>query len=495
MSRYSLIAVFGVTFGASLGGCAWLHPVDHDVAPPVLVPEQFSQGTATSSVGTGRWWTALSDPTLDRLEAQAFEHNLDLLRAFLRVDAAVATAAAANAAWWPSLDAEVNASRTRSVTDLNNSPFAPGGGGEPNIIGIEQSALTLSLAAAYEIDVFGKLKSRTSATDFDALATRHDLDAVAMSLSAQVAEVWYQLVEQRAVLALLDQQIESNGIYLELTELRFGEGQATALDVLQQRQQTAATRSQRPLVEARVATLEHQLAILLGAPPRHPSFAEVTAFPELPPLPETGVPAALVRRRPDVRAAELRVVAADYRVGAALADRFPSLRLNGSLGLRVFSLSTFFDGVIWNVAGSLLGPIFDGGRRAAEMDRTEAVLQEALTTYGQTVLVAFREVEDALVQERKQREHLEQLAQQVEAARRTLDEARTRYLGGLSEYLQVLTALRTLQQVEQQYLTSQRQLLSYRIQLCRSLGGDWMRDLERPTFLSAAEETPPEALP
>ncbi|MEQ8276098.1 MAG: efflux transporter outer membrane subunit [Deltaproteobacteria bacterium] len=475
-------AVLAMT--ATLSGCAWLHPVDHERPAPVIVPEQFSGGTATSSVAEGRWWSAFGDDALDDLEKRAFSHNLDLRRAFLRLERAMAVSDGANAAWWPTLDASGNISHSQRAFPTGRNPD-----GSPIFGIVEQNSGQLQLAAGYELDVFGRIKSQTSAADFDVLASRYDVDAMAMSISAQVAEAWYQLVEQRAVLQLIDAQVEANDTYLELTEARFGEGLATALDVLQQRQQVAGAKAQRPLVQARIQTLENQLAVLLGAPPKQVELAGQDAFPELPPLPGIGVPAELVRRRPDVRAAEARVVAADYRVGAAIAARFPALRLDGSLGLQIFSIATFFDGIIRSLTASLLAPIFDGGRRAADVDAAEATLEDAVTAYGQTVLVAFQEVEDALAREKRQREYLVEIDRQADAAKKTLDEALNRYLAGLTEYLQVLTALRQFQQVEQQQLSAQRQLISYRIQLCRSLGGSWMRELERPELLSAADES------
>lgn len=468
---------------ALLSGCAWLHPVDHERPAPVIVPEAFSGGTATSSVAEGRWWTAFDDDALDELQSKAFAHNLDLRRAFLRLERAMAVSDAADAAWWPTLDASGSISQSQRLFPVARNPD-----GSAQFGVVTQNSGALQLAAGYELDVFGRVKSQTSAAGFELLASRYDVDAIAMSISAQVAEAWYQLVEQRAALALIDAQIAANATYLELTELRFAEGLATALDVLQQRQQVAGSNAQRPLVEARIAVLEHQLAVLLGAPPEHLESPARAAFPALPALPGVGVPADLVRRRPDVRAAEARVVAADYRVGAAIAARFPALRLEGSYGLQILSIAGFFDNIVRSLTASLLAPIWDGGRRAAEVDNARAVLEDAVTAYGQTVLVAFQEVEDALAREKKQREHLVEVDKQVEAAQRTLDEALNRYLAGLDPYLPVLTALRQFQQVEQQRLAAQRQLLSFRIQLCRSLGGSWMRDLERPELLSAAED-------
>ena len=188
------------------------------------------------------------------------------------------------------------------------------------------------------------------------------------------------------------------------------------------------------------------------------------------PLPETGVPADLLKRRPDIRAAELRVIAADYRVAAAVADRLPAIRLTGNVGYQAHRSSDLFDGVHW---------YFGDEGSPAEVDRTKAVVDELLKAYGQALLVAFQEVEDALAQERNQHDYLGLLQKQVELARQTLDAAQARYVNGQGDYLPVLTALQSRQRLERAYLTAQRDLIISRIQLCRALGGAW------------AQETPP----
>ena len=452
---------------ATLAGCSWLHPVTHDVAPPVEVPAAYVRGTETSSVAEGEWWRAFHDPALDELVDKVLAQNLDLHRAFARLAQAEAIAAGADSAWWPQINAEANVSRSRQVLRFGQQG-----------LDFLQTQYNLSLAASYELDLWGRVASTTRAAAFDLAATRQDVEALAITLSAQVAETWFQLIEQRATQRLLDEQLTANRTYLELVELRFGQGLATALDVFQQRQQLAAQKALLPPVEARLAVLEHQLAVLLGRAPGSQLPAAPAALPEPPGLPESGVPVALLDRRPDVRAARMRVVSADYRVGAAIADRFPTRRLTASTGFRAFELSDLISNWLWNLAGSLVGPRFVGGRRAAEVERTRAVLQDQLAGYGQAMLVALREVEDALVQADRQEALVFELGEQLGLADATLAQARSRYLDGLSDYLPVLTALSAKQQLEVRLLAAQRQRLSFHVQLARALGGEWTRSLE-----------------
>ena len=299
-------------------------------------------------------------------------------------------------------------------------------------------------------------------------------------------EAWLNLLQQRAAGRLLQEQHETNEIYAELVGLRFAHGLGTALDVYQQRQQVLAIEAQLSQIAGSEALARQQLAVLVGRSPG--AFAsgqigqlpEPTSLPPLPPLPEVGVPAHLLLRRPDVRAARRRVVAQDHRVGAAIADMFPRFNFNASIGLSSPTIEDFLGSFIWSLASSLIAPALDGGRRAAEVRRNRAALRERLQSFAQTLLTAMNEVESALVQERQTGIQIEQLESQLEATRATLTESRRRYQLGLSDYLPVLTALAAVQRQEQSILQSQRQALSQRVQLARALGGSWTAELERP---------------
>ncbi len=229
------------------------------------------------------------------------------------------------------------------------------------------------------------------------------------------------------------------------------------------------------------------MALLLGKPAGE-YIAPKQSLPDLPSLPATGVPADLLGQRPDVQAAWLRMQSSDYRVGAALAARLPAIRLSADISTRGFNdVSDLFTNWMGNLIAGLTAPIFDGGRLGAEHDWAKAKLEEQLTNYGKVVLTALKEVEDALVQEQQQELLLKELSAQEDAAEATFKEAQRRYLNGLNDYLPVLNALRSWQIVQQGVVSAKRQRISFRVQLCRALGGTWMEQVSRPALLSEKE--------
>jgi len=449
-----------LVFGVS---CCTLHEVGEVPDPPVHIPQRFSE--TVKAAAPDRWWEAFDDPELNSLIEQALAGNLELKGAWSRLDQAAALAVQAGAGLLPEVTAEANATRTRT-----DKPTAR--------VKSTDNLFSLGLVASYEVDLWGRVRSLKGAAESDLRATREDLDAVAITLAASVGETWFALVEQRAQKNLLAEQVKVNETFLELTELRFSQGQASALDVYQQRQHLAATRSQFAPVEARLSVLRNQLDVLRGRPPLSESPADRDTLPELPPLPGTGLPADLLEQRPDLRAGYHRLYAADQRVAAAVADRLPALRLTGRAGYQDNISRDVFNNWVWSLAGNLAAPVFDAGRRKAEVRRAKAEVAGRLHEYGRLVLQAIQEVEDAMVQERQQRIFLADLDSQVALAQATLKEARARYMTGLSDYLPVLTALATLHKLERERLSAHQQLLSFRIQLCRALGGSWTKKIK-----------------
>ena len=196
-------------------------------------------------------------------------------------------------------------------------------------------------------------------------------------------------------------------------------------------------------------------------------------FDALPDLPRTGLPADLIRRRPDIRRAYYRILAADRRVAAAVADRFPRLSLSAQVTTSGERTRDLFDNWVSSLAANLLGPIIDGGTLAAEVDRTRAVASEKLHDYGQAVVEALGEVEDSLVREKRQLTYMDSLDVQLKLSGRAMERVRERYTKGAEDYLRVLDALLTHQKLQRTRLTASRDLVQYRIDLCRALGGGW----------------------
>ena len=280
-------------------------------------------------------------------------------------------------------------------------------------------------------------------------------------------------------MALIESQIETNQTVLQLIENRFRLGLVQAVDVLRQRQLVEATREQRVIADAERQVLVHQLAVLLGRPPQEGPGTQPEDLPDLPPLPATGVPLDLVQRRPDVQSAFLQLQAADQDVAAAIRNQFPRLTLTASATSEV-TAGTLFQEWVTSFAGNLLAPLFYGGELRAEVDRTQAVRQQRLFEYGQTVLIAFQEVEDALVLEVRQRERISSLEDQLTLADQAYEQLRFQYLNGTSNYLEVLTALDEVQALRRDLLSARLTLVDQRIALYRALAGsfDTAREVE-----------------
>jgi NodT family efflux transporter outer membrane factor (OMF) lipoprotein len=412
-----------------------------------------------------KWWRTFDDPELNVLAARALAGNFDLRMAWARLRQARALAVQVGAALFPNLTVEgsTDQGRRRTETDAGASTGS-----------VEDYAL--GLVAAYEVDLWGRVRSERTAARLDASASLADLRAAGMTIAAEVARRWVRIISERVQKRLLEEQLETNRTFLELVELRFEKGMVSALDVYQQRQIVEGVRSRIPMAEAREQLLRHELALLLGKPPAWRPTITRRSLPVPKGIPATGLPADLLMLRPDVRAAALRLESADWAVSAARADRLPALRLTGTARYSAADLDRIFDNWLLNLAAGLTAPVLDGGRRAAAVDAAAARADERLWDYRRTVYTAIKEVEDALVSETKRREHIQALEAQRDAASNGLERANQRYRNGVSDYLPVLTQLLTLQGLERDLVVQRTELLLDRIRLHRALGGTWVND-------------------
>lgn len=451
----------------------------------LTLPESFS---ASGDVAMpARWWEAFDDPGLNAVVEEAMSDNLDLLSAWDRLDQARAYARIAGASSWPDLTATLGYSDQELMGDEDAEGYPAGVFGDDG----RQTTFSASIIAGYELDLWGRVRSSRLAGKSDLAATREDLYAMAMTVSGEVARTWYELMEQRLQVAVLQEQVEVNQSYLELLQLRYRQGMSSAAEVLQQKQQVESTLGEIPMARMKEETLEHQLSLLLGKTPDHQTITEEPRLPELPPLPDTGIPAELLMRRPDLLAAQRRYEAAGYRVDEAFANRLPTISITLSASDVEEEFDSLFDNWARNLAANLVAPIFAGGRLKAEEDRARAVASERLHDLKKAALNALREVEDALAREVRQAEYLQSLDAQIEASQGALELSRERYRNGATDYLPVLINLQTLQRLERTRLAAGRTLIEYRIGLYRALAGGW--ELEREEeVLTPAEEKPPE---
>ena len=453
------LALSGILFFVAISACTPTAQIPLD-STPVLLPKAFSQQ------GQQRlnepWWQGLDDPKLQILIERGLGNNQNLMIMTERLLQAEALVRQAGADLKPSLDVNGTAIKTR--THNNGSTDT-------------RTNLLIGLAAAYEIDLWGRLQAKEDAALFDARASSEDVQTAALSLAAQLANLWYQLAASDSQLELLKQQQEVNRMGLELIQLRFNAGQIGIADVLQQKQLIESTNGELAQQRSTAKTLEHQLAILTGVSPGMFQMPGTPSLINLPPLPSTGVPLDLLANRPDIRSRYASLLAADKRIAAAVADRYPQLSISAGLNTSASSAHNLFDNWLASLAANIVGPILDGGSRQAEVDRTSAAAREKLHAYGEALLVAVGEVEDALVQEKEQRLLISSLEIQLDLATRTLLSVRDRYKQGAEDYQRVLIALLSQQGLQRSLVSGSQQLISYRIDLYRALGGQALVDI------------------
>ena len=418
--------------------------------------------------GPDRWWTRLGGQELDGLVRQALSDDFSVRQAWARLKQARAEARQAGADLTPSVSATADAGHTRAWSKAKD-------GSETFTLGED---FGLGLSASYELDLWGRMRAVAQAGDLDAAATRQDVETAAASVAESVAEAWIDLLSTRRQLALVRSRIETNTDILRVQQLLLVSGQASALDLLEQRENLASVEAKLPDLVTAERTLLNQLAILTGRAPGALTAPQGETLPDLPPTPSAGLPADLLAKRPDVRGAGLTLRAADWEIAAARADRLPTITLTGSGKYSGSGLETVFDAWTLNLASGLVMPLLDGGDRAAEVDRTRAVAEERLAAYEQTVLTAVQEVEDALATEKGRRDLLAALDVQLEMARSAEVEARRRYLGGVDDsFLAYLSAISAVQSLELSLVQEKADLLKNRVALYIALGGDWTSDL------------------
>jgi NodT family efflux transporter outer membrane factor (OMF) lipoprotein len=447
--RAVLFTMAAMSVAAGLAACS---QAPEPVATRAGLPDTFSRSGDAPRVD--RWWRRFDDATLSDLVERALADEPGLRATWARLVQATAVAGRTRAERFPSIDGTGEA-RIEDGSELRMS----------------RESYALGLSASYEVDLWGRVDARADAARLDARASRQDLRAAALTLSGEVADAWYRLLAERARLDLLRQQLETNTKVERVVNVRVRQGQAALADLLRQRELVERTREQIATAEGEIAQIEHELAVLLGRAPGTADVPDARALPAAPPLPETGVPAELLQRRPDVRERLLRVQAADKRVAAAVADQYPRIDLTGALSTNSAEPAKLFTSWMGNLASQLTVPLIDAGQRESEVDRTQAVVAERLAQYEETALTAIREVEDALARERQQRRRVASLREQVELARQSVERLRGRYIGGNTDFLDVLDALTRVQDLERTLIDARRARLAARIELARALAG------------------------
>lgn len=440
----------------ALSACAGPKVATVDV-PPVAPPVAWRADAGTGAPLQSGWWQSFGDPALAALVDKALANNSDIAIAAARVREARANLALARAQTLPSIDAALSGGRSRSVNAF----------GQPS----EQNFAQPQLQVAYEVDLFGRLADQQSAARDSYFASEAAHDAVQLSVAAAVAANYVTLRGLDARLAAARATVQARSESLRIAKSRVEAGYSPKLELQQAQAEYDATAQIVPQIELAIARIEDGLSLLVGETPQAVGRGAELGALTVPAVPGD-LPSDLLRRRPDVAQAEYQLAATDKNLAAARKRFLPQLRLNATAGA-AFSTLLADPISIWSIGGSILAPIFQGGRLTAQADAAGAQRDQAAFAYRRTALIAFREVEDALAAVRRIDEQLLFARSQRDALAEGLRLATNRYREGYSPYLEQLDAQRGLLGAELSLIQLRADALTARVQLFQAMGGGW----------------------
>lgn len=459
--KRALLFFIGVSLA---GGCA-VGP--NYKRPPVAAPEnfRFASGPATNSFADLPWWRVFNDPVLQELIGTALTNNYDLKQAVARVEQARQQAVVARAPLFPQIGYGGDIGRGRNAIFNTLTPLN----------GAVRSSAQINLSAFWEIDFWGRIRRLSEAARARYLATEEAQRGVTITLVSDVATAYFQLLD-------LDQELEiqraATNAYtgtLRIFSDRLANGAASKLETDRAAAELANAAALIPSLELSIASTENQLSVLLGRNPGPILRNSVAGQPQLAPDIPAGLPSALLKRRPDVLTSEQLLIAANASIGANLANFFPQIGLTTFLGRASPELSAFSSGIgnMWNVGGTLAGPIFQGGQLRAQYRGAKAAFDEATAAYQQSVLTAFQEVSDALISRQKLAEERVYDEQAVTSLSSSVQLATERYRNGKASYYEVLQAQQELYPAQRAQVQAQVSELVAVVQLYKALGGGW----------------------
>lgn len=459
--RTSSIAVLAL----AAAGCA--------TAPPAALKPQDVPKTFTGPVAEGApvwpkpdWWRGFGSTELDGLVADAQANNLDLAVAAARVLQAQAQTDISDSALFPTLGLSGNAARTG-----NN-------GGGPNF-----NSFGLSLDATYEVDLWGRLRAGARAADESLKASLYNQQTVALTVTTSVANTYLDVLALRQRVAIAQQNIDAANRILSITEAKVTNGVASRLDLAQQQALVSGEKAQVPALQEAANEARFGLAVLLGRPPEGFEVKDEALDSIVAPTVAPGLPSELLRRRPDVAAAEAQLAAAHANVDAARAAFFPQIGLSASGGYASTAISSLFDpaSLGFNIGAQLLQTIFDGGRLVGQSRLARAQQMELIANYRSVVLNAFRDVETALGQVASYAEQQKHTTDEVNAASEAFRISEIQYREGVADLLNVLQAQQTLFTAEDRLVQIKLARIQADIGLYKALGGSWVQNPDEAT--------------
>ena len=440
------------------------------------------------AISKGTWWKIFNDAELDQLEQQLLQANQSLEAARDRLSEARSQARIASSAYFPTLSTDPSGQRQRLGA---NRPLS---GSTIPLTDVTQNVFTVPFSISYELDLFGSVRRGLEAANASLQETAANLENTRLVLTAELAADYFNLRESDREAGVVRQSVEIQQKGLDLVTRRHDGGVASGLEVAQQAALLDSTATQLQLVLQQRAQYEHAVAALTGKSASAYSLAEAP-FDKAPPAIPTGVPSEILERRPDVAAGERQMAFENAQVGLAMAAFYPHITLDGSGGWQSRNLATLANApsIFWSLGGDLLQPIFNGGHNRANLALIRASYDESVANYRESVLVAFQQVEDGLSGLALLDQASKTQAKAVADSRRALDIANDRYVGGVTTYLDVITAQSTLLTNERLATQLLGQQMTTSVYLVKALGGAWdaseiQREQVRPALVQAVQQ-------
>ncbi len=452
-------------------GCTIFKPLEES-AIPVDIPNAYTTYYNTIQPNKKEtnifWWKSFNNPELNQLIQKALNDNFDIKIAWARLAQSKANVKIFTAPMFPFFDITTmfdyqpkNSKNNETLSekkDLNNTN------------------IDIGLASSYEIDLWGRIKAEYKAGIYNYQSSHYDLYTSMVTITSMIADTWISIIGTQEELFVLEKQININTLLFENQLLRFNNGMASGLDVLQQQEILVSTKSEKPILEMQLQTLHNQLALLLGSYPNTLTKITTTALPKLPKMPHIGIPSDLIIQRPDIQSAWNKLSAAKWNTSAAKAQLLPTVKLSATISSKNDTNQHIFSNWITSLASSLTAPIFYGGKLAAGVEKNKEIVEEQVQIYGKTVAQAINEVENALSNEYYQNQCIHQLSHQLNYATIAWTESLNSYLGGRDSFLRYITLLQNVQSLEKRIVREKTNLLHYRIALYRALGGSWINN-------------------
>jgi len=459
--------------GLALGGCM-LGPDYQRPAVEIPATYRFAEPEAADVINTD-WWNQFQDPVLDELIRSALADNKDIKIAAARVEEYLGRYGETRSQMFPQVGANAQGGQARASREAGPAPLGSG-------VDRTYKDYQASVFVGWELDVWGRLRRLNEASRAELLATEEGRRTVILTLVTSVADSYVTLRNLDRQLEIARATVQARAESYRIFKLRYDHGIISEMELAQNRSEYEEAQARVPQIESQVAQQENALAVLLGRNPGPIVRGRDLDQLVLPAIPE-GLPSELLERRPDLRQAELNLIAANARIGAARALYFPTISLTGLLGTASTHLSNLFTGPAetWSYAAGVAMPIFTAGGIAGQVQQVEAQQQQALFAYQQAIQTAFKDVDDALVATQKTREQLAAQGRQVEALRTYARLARLRYENGYTSYLEVVDSERSLFNAELSYTQTHGAVFSTLISVYKAMGGGWVTNAEQMT--------------